>query len=133
MPPVKTKRGYTRKNNKHKPETIERGEDDFTPNAEAVAIAAELDHQMIERFNREELPRLQSEALAKRKQRPIPNFDFSPGYIRRMTSEIGVPTTSEEKAKAAARLETYISSLSSKDTEILYNGFIHGIFPEEKD
>jgi hypothetical protein len=126
MPYTKTKRRYTRKQNKAVETT------DPLPHPEAASIAAELDRQLVERFNREELPRLQAEANAKRQQRPTPKFDFSPGYIRRMTSDLGVSTTSEDKSKAEGRLNTYINSLSPRETEILYNGFIHGIFSEEK-
>jgi hypothetical protein len=133
MQSIKIKRRYTRKKNKYKAENGGGDDDGFIPNAEAVAIAAELDRQLIERFNKEELPRLQAEALAKRKQRPIPTFDFSPGYIRRMTSDMGIPTTPEEKANKEARLKEYFKNLNAEEATILYNGFVNGIFPEDKD
>jgi hypothetical protein len=136
MPPsIKAKRRTTRKKSK---DEVEKDDaellwDGFTPNPEAVAIAAELDRQMIERFNREELPLLEAEARANRKRRPVHKFDFSTGYIRRMTSELGVPTTPEEIARADARLQAYIDNLTPEEATILYNGFVHGIFPEEGD
>ena len=132
MSSTKSKRRTTRKKSKDEAEKggAELLWDGFTPNPEAVVIAAELDRQMIERFNREELPRLEAEAREKRNQRPRHKFDFSPGYIRRMSSELGVPTTPEEIARADARLQAYIDNLTPEEATILYNGFVHGILPE---